>query len=105
MDAEKEWLKIRGERASPFAGAGMGALRVSLLFGMIAVALALMVAPFAENQTRSRLARSGIAADLDFMSTGTAQASGRYTIRRSVLQPNPRAVCVIRDNGSRSGEC
>jgi hypothetical protein len=101
MDPEKEWFRSRGERTSPLAGFGMGTLRVSLLFGMAAVALALLIAPFAEEQSRSRLARGG----LDFMSTGTVSAGTSYTIRRSVLQPHPRSVCIIRDNGARSGEC
>ena len=28
-----------------------------------------------------------------------------YTIRRSVLQPSPESVCVIRVDGTRSGQC
>lgn len=104
MDLETEWRKICGERASPLAGVGMSALRVSLLFGSAAVALALLLAPYAESQTR-RLAQGSISNGLDFISTGTARSGNGYTVRRSVLQPHPRSVCIIRDSGARSGDC
>lgn len=104
MDPETEWRRIRGERGSPLAGVGMGALRVSLLFGSAAVALALLLAPWADSQSR-RIAQGGVSNGLDFLSTGTAGGGNGYTIRRSVLQPQPRSVCIIRDNGARSGDC
>lgn len=104
MDPETEWRRIRGERGSPLAVAGMGALRVSLLFGSAAVALALLLAPWADTQTR-RIAQGSVSNGLDFISTGTARSAKSYTVRRSVLQPNPRAVCIIRDSGARSGDC
>jgi hypothetical protein len=104
MDQGKVWFRAARERPS-LTGVGMGALRVSLLFGMAGIALALLAAPFAENQARDRLARSGVGNQLDFTSTGTARASSGYTLRRSVLQPHPGSVCIIRDNGIRSGEC
>jgi len=47
---------------------------------------------------------------VDMMSTGSIspgnQRSGStYIVRRSVLQADPNAVCVIRQNGTRSGAC
>ena len=41
------------------------------------------------------------------ISTGSITSSykGQYTVRRSVLQPDRDSVCVMRDNGSRSGDC
>lgn len=86
--------------ASLLGVAGTGVLRIALLFGSAAVALTLIIAPFAENYARSQ-----VAGDFDMMSTGSTPAKNSYTIRRSVLQPAPESVCIIRPNGSRSGEC
>lgn len=81
--------------------ASSGSLRVALLFGAGTIALALLVAPFVENRSRHELARG----NLDRMSTGSVPTGGSYTIRRSVLQTTPNSVCIIRPNGSRSGDC
>jgi len=102
MNPEAEWNAVRGERGTIFGMASMGVLRVTLLFGSAAVALALIIAPIADSQTRSQFADGG----LDRMSTGSiGQKSSGYTIRRSVLQNSPTSICVIRDNGTRSGDC
>ena len=102
MNPEQEWDQIRSQRPSALGMAGMGVLRVTLLFGSIAVALALFIAPRASNYTGSRYAD---AAGLDMTSTGSIGQRNAYTLRRSVLQPSPDSVCVIRANGSRRGDC
>lgn len=79
---------------------GFGALRLALLFGGLAVALALIIAPIAERQ--SRFYQPG---EIDGMTTGSIRAVDTYTIRRSVLQPSPDSVCVIRADGTRRGAC
>ena len=43
----------RNDRGWSAGGAGMGILRITLLFGSAAVALALIIAPIADSQTRS----------------------------------------------------
>jgi hypothetical protein len=85
----------------------MGILRIALLFGSAAVALALIIAPIADSQTRSYVAQDGGPVGVDTMTTGSIKGGGRdlYTIRRSVLQSSPEAVCVIRADGSRTGDC
>ena len=45
---ENEWDVVRNDRGWT-GGAGMGVLRITLLFGSAAVALALIVAPIAEQ--------------------------------------------------------
>ena len=100
MTPENDWDAIRKERTPIFSVAGMGILRIALLFGSAAVALALILAPAAENYARSQFAGG-----LDMTATGsTGQGSG-YTIRRSVLQASPDSVCIIGSNGLRSGDC
>jgi ABC-type Co2+ transport system permease subunit len=83
MDSASEW----------------GALRITLLFGAAAVALALIAAPLLES--RGGFAGGG----LDMTSTGSIGGTTSYTIRRSVLQSSPDAVCIILADGARSGDC
>ena len=102
MATEQDWNRPSAENDSAFAG-GMGSLRIALLFGSAAVALALLVVPFAERQAARSFASTP---QLDRMSTGSIQQPGAaYTIRRSVLQTDPNSVCIIRSNGTRSGDC
>ncbi len=56
MTPENDWDAIRKERTPIFSVAGMGILRIALLFGSAAVALALILAPAAENYARSQFA-------------------------------------------------
>jgi len=78
-----------------------GAIRLALIFGSIAVALGLVIAPLAEEH----FARNADADGLDFMSTGSVGTDRSYTIRRSVLQTSPDSICIIRADGTRSGDC
>lgn len=101
MDNESDWNAVREGNASVFGIAGMGILRFALLFGSAAVALALIVTPFVDRSTRSI-----VAGGLDRMSTGSiGTAGGTYTVRRSVLQSSPNAICIIEEDGSRRGDC
>lgn len=106
MSLRDEWEEPRGNRSSVFGEFGMGALRVTLLFGSAAVGLALILTPLAESQVE-RMAYSSYTSRLDTMATGTVgpRPSGSYTVRRSVLQPSPSSVCIIRSNGARTGDC
>lgn len=104
MNSDNDWDDPRS-RDWRAVDAGMGMLRITLLFGSAAVALALIIAPIAEERARSI---AGVpAAGLDMTSTGSVGGGyhGGYTIRRSVLQPSPNSICIIRDNGTRSGNC
>lgn len=85
--------------------AGMGALRVTLLFGSAAIALALVLAPIAESRSRPVVAMANAPFGIDHASTGSVSRETRYTIRRSVLQQNPTSFCIISNSGRRSGDC
>lgn len=104
MNLDRDWDSIRPERGFRAADAGMGILRITLLFGSAAVALALIATPFLDNQTRSLSARDGFGG-LDMATTGSIGHRETYTLRRSVLQPQPSSVCIIRSNGRSSGDC
>lgn len=84
--------------------AGISMLRAALLFGSAAVALTLILVPMADRFSRPTTLEAGIDYGVDFMATGSIDRSNRYTIRRSVLQEQG-AVCIIREDGSRSGPC
>lgn len=86
--------------------ASNGMLRVVLLFGSVAVALALILAPILDNGVDHYLARSDAVQGIDMMRTGTiGTRSTTYTIRKSVLQAGPNSVCIMRSNGTSSGDC
>lgn len=115
MGIDDELDLQRSRRGSPLADAGMGALRVTLLFGSAAVALALILTPIVESQT-DKMLYSSYSPGLDMMTTGSIggglatgtigqRGPNSYVVRRSVLQPSPNSVCVIRQNGMRSGDC
>ncbi|MBZ9740712.1 MULTISPECIES: hypothetical protein [unclassified Mesorhizobium] len=104
MSLDKDWDSIRPERGFRAVDAGMGVLRVTLLFGSAAVALALIATPFLDNQTRSQTARDGFPG-LDMTATGSISHRSTYTVRRSVLQADPGGVCIIRADGKSSGDC
>ena len=96
----------RGSVSDLLSIAGSGALRLALLFGSAAAALALFLAPLAEREADMRLARPVLPANVDTMSTGSiTRQGGSYTVRRSVLQEMPDAVCIIRSDGGHSGDC
>jgi hypothetical protein len=102
MQAYDEWELPRGERSSYLHAAGMSAVRVALLFGSIAVALALIAAPIADREARALVQRTD---GIDNVHTGSINRGGSYTIRKSVLQPSPYSICVIREGGERIGDC
>ena len=103
MALADDWETVRTER-SRIGAVGMGALRVTLLFGSAAIALALIAAPILDSQS-NRNRTDTAAFGVDMMSTGATRYKGSYTIRKSVLQNSPNSVCIIRDNGTRSGDC
>ena len=109
MSHSDDWNRPHPGSSWGIGDSGLGSLRVALLFGAGAVALALILAPIAENQAERLLysSRSPGSAGVDFMATGTTAqgGTGTYTVRRSVLQPSPNSVCIIRENGMRTGDC
>jgi hypothetical protein len=101
MTPENDWEVIRPRRVPLFGAAGIGMLRVALLFSSAAVALALILAPLADRYSKSQI----VGLDgLDFSATGSIGNRAGYTVRRSVLQ-EPGSICIIRANGRRSGDC
>ena len=101
MTPGDDWEAIRPRRVPLFGAAGISMLRIALLFGSAAVALALILAPLADRYSKIRdrgHRRAG------FHRHRLDRGPAGYTIRRSVLQ-EPGSVCIIRAGGQRSGNC
>jgi hypothetical protein len=105
MRTEQDWEDIRINEPSRLGSAGMGALRVALLFGSAAIAFGLIIAPLAESQFQGRRTAASPFPGVDMMSTGSIGYQGTYTLRKSVLQNSPESVCIILDDGRRHGDC
>ncbi|RCS22484.1 hypothetical protein DUT91_19005 [Phyllobacterium salinisoli] len=91
--------------SSSIAGARSGALRIALLFGSAAIALALIVVPILNNRSNKVASQSLFPNGIDTMSTGSIRSSKAYTVRKSVLQSSPQGVCIIHPDGTKKGEC
>jgi hypothetical protein len=104
MKADDDWDTIRRARQS-FSGAGTGLIRLTLLFGSAAVALALLAAPLLEKRSDQNRFTASSGPGMDYTTTGSIGNGEAFTVRRSVLQKSPDSVCVIRQDGSRSGDC
>lgn len=103
MTPEDDWSDFASGRDVQPAASGLGSLRTALLFGSGVIALALLIVPVIDRAGGQQFAEGP--GQLDTMSTGSISRGGNYTIRRSVLQTNPNAVCIIRPNGMRTGDC
>ena len=96
---EEFWKTVRTQQQTLGKTGRTGALNVALLFGTAAIALSLIVTPMlAKRQDSQHMAH--VQEEFDLITTGSIkseeQGSKHYTIRRSVLQPTPGAVCVIK---------
>ena len=98
----------RGSISDLLSIAGSGALRLALLFGSAAVALAIFLTPLAQKQAERTYAGqyNNYGPGIDRIATGAVrspqQNTRTYTVRRSVLQ-SPNEICIIGADGVRTG--
>lgn len=104
-DSDNEWDSLIEDRSDAIADTGYGALRLTLLFGSVAVAFALFLVPILSRNGDSPFGSRFSGQNLDTMTTASIPGSGSYVVRRSVLQQSPQSVCVIRADGRQSGDC
>jgi hypothetical protein len=88
---------------SPLEAATGKIMRVALLFGSATIAIALIATAALDARLDSQFARNDLG--IDRMATGSIGYNGTYVMRRSVLQSSRDSVCILRDNGTQSGEC
>lgn len=105
MLSESEWEVARGRGSDLTASAGMGILRVALLFGSSAIAFALLVTPLLSRFSEPERTPWSGAAGIEYPQTESIGYQGSYTIHRNVLRGSAGSICVIRNNGTRSGDC
>lgn len=105
MQDDNQWYAPIERKQSAVFDWGNNMLRATLLFGVLAIAVALFAAPYLDRSS-ARIAADRSNPGIDFMTTAsTPQRRSTYTMRRSVLQNSPNAVCIIHANGVHSGDC
>ena len=84
----------------PLSKAGRGILRVVLLFGSAAVALALIIVPVLNDQANKVAAQSVLPDGIDRTMTGSIKRDPVVARKAPVLP-----ICVIDPDGSHTGDC
>jgi hypothetical protein len=104
MRDEDFWKTVQEKDFTPAGDSRTGALNLALLFGTAVIALALVLTPVLSAKTDKRM-MANVPDEFDMISTGSIPSEGgkRYTVRRSVLQEMPGAVCIVNGNGVSSG--
>lgn len=94
---EDFWKTVEDRQSYSAKSRRIGVLNVALLFGMVAVALSLIITPIVAGKTaNARFAQVPDAYDM--ISTGSinrADQPKNYSIRRSITQPMPGSVCIV----------
>ena len=105
MRDEDFWKAVQEKDFTPAGDTRTGALNLALLFGTAVIALALVLTPVLSAKTDKRI-MANVPDEFDMISTGsvpTTEGGKRYTVRRSVLQEMPGAVCIVDGNGQGNG--
>lgn len=101
------WMTAMDRRGVEGQPKRFGAVRVALLFGTAAIAVATILTPMvAERSTPSRVAWSPD--QFDNITTGSITRRPKftaYTVRKSILQDYPGAECIISSDGNPTGDC
>ena len=104
MRDDDGWFEPPETRSSTMINWGNSMLRVTMLFGVCAIAIALFAVPLLDR-TSARIASELNNPGIDFTTTASTPRRTTYTVHRSVLQRSPSAACIIYADGRRSGEC
>lgn len=105
MVDENFWTAAMNDKASG-EPARTGAVRVALLFGTAAIAVAAILTPMlSEKSVTAKIAAAPF--EYDRITTGSIPKDRKrsYTVRKSILQHSVDSICIIQPNGSRSGDC
>lgn len=103
------WMTVMDRSGDDDQPKRIGAVRVALLFGTAAIALATILTPIVAERSSTSTARVARSPDqYDNIATGSIPQRSNtsvYTVRKSFLQDLPGALCIIRSDGSTSGDC
>lgn len=98
--------ETKQEPVTAIETAGFGALRITLLFGSAAVALAIILVPLINRATGGDASLQARSRGVDTFITGsTTKYKNEYSVRRSVLQDDVTQPCVIYADGRETGGC
>jgi len=104
MRDEDFWKAVQEKDFTPAGDTRTGALNLALLFGTAVIALALVLTPVLSARSDKRI-MANVPDEFDMISTGSIpkETGKRYTVRRSVLQEMPGAVCIVNGTGTAGG--
>ncbi|MBW3096477.1 hypothetical protein [Pseudohoeflea coraliihabitans] len=100
------WTTAADNFPGRHAATGIGPLKLACLFAGAAVVSALLLTPILAVDQSARIAYAPDA--YDSILTGSIparQTHSTYTIRKSILQQRPDAICIIHPGGRTSGDC
>lgn len=100
METEPEWVSPRDSRGWDLKDAAMGLLRFVLLFGLCVGTLSLIALPALHKNQMETNDHA-----VDPIAVGSTSRNGGYTIQNGVIPSSPNSVCIVRPNGTRSGDC
>jgi hypothetical protein len=107
MARMSEWYQEQSDEIeTATAPLNTGLLSFTLTVAAAVVVLSLLITPFVSSNVNSYVS-SATGLNTDRIVTGSIRNNPgveRYTVRRSILQKSPDAVCIIR-NGSTRLEC
>src|SRR5690606_29139924 len=95
------WLGGALKRTN-LSSAGMGVLRVTLLFGSAAIALTLLLTPDSERRSRQAVFDPGID---NIVTSSFGSRSNARQAPLGILPPSSDMPCIISRDGSKRGNC
>ncbi|MCR9139569.1 MAG: hypothetical protein NXI27_26465 [Alphaproteobacteria bacterium] len=104
MNNDEFWSSVYSSASKERQPGRFSAVRVALLFGTAAAALALVVPPIADMASDEWIL-FGADPGIDYTTTASVPGNREYTVQRSVLQRSADSVCIIDSRGRRSGDC
>ncbi|AKI03268.1 hypothetical protein IMCC20628_04600 [Hoeflea sp. IMCC20628] len=107
MTKDDFWMTVADRDGAATQPKRFGAVRVALLFGTAAIAVAAILTPIlADRSTSARVAWAP--EEFDNITTGSIPQRSPitvYTVRKSILQESPGSLCIIRSDGRKTGDC
>ena len=104
MNNDEFWTSVYSGKDDSTRPTRLSVVRLALLFGLVAGAMAVIVPPLLHPYDRNRSVPAGTGA-IDYLTTSSIDRKQPYSVRRSVLTDSPDAVCIIDIYGNRSGDC
>lgn len=108
MSNDDFWNSVHFEERDGERPSRIGSFRVAMVFGLLMIALTITIVPMVAPMDEDQYAWTPNA-NIDYSTTAAIpkkmKRQGDYTLRRSVLQGTPDAICIINSNGSTNGNC